>query len=407
VSLSALLTDVDLSVRRASERLDMVGRIAVGHLYDLVGADEGGPGDRRRVSYAYFDVESHASPWALRLGRQSLHTGGVLGRFDGAHFTYDWREQRRVHVTAGYPVESTRRSLQTDRQFYGVAVDFDRWVGRWDVAPFVSLQTIDGVPDRRALGAEVRYLDGARSLTSMLDYDVDYGELNTALALGTWRLANRMTLTGLLDLRMSPVLTTRNALIGQPVTTIDELLVVLSEDGVMQLARDRTAQSRTATFGIATPVAERLQINADITVTKIGATVESFGVHAVPGTGVQTYYSTSLVASSLFGGGDVSVFNVRYGDSDEFTTAQLAWDLRFPVGRRLRVNPRLRLAFWESVATGRRRETITPSLRLLMTAARRYRFELEVGRGQLERTEGTSVQESVGSFFNLGYRMDF
>ena len=407
LSLSALLTDLDLTVRRSGGAVDMLGRVTVNHLHDLIGQEAGGPGDRQRISYAYLDLSGVQDDWSVRLGRQTLHNWGVLGRFDGAHAKYDWADERRVHVMAGFPVESTRNSLETQRQFLGAAVDFDHLIGAWDVSPFVTQQTIDGIPDRSAVGLEVRYFDEQRSLTTMVDYDIDYAELNMALVFGTWRLQNRLTLTALYDERTSPVLTTRNALIGQPVSTIDELLLVWTEDEIRQIARDRTASSRTLTLGVAAPLAERLQVNADVTFTEIGASIESVGVAAMPGTGQQIYYSTSLVGSALFGGSDVSIFNLRYGESDEFTTAQLTWDLRLPVGRHLRLNPRLRLGVWEGTLTGRRRETVTPSLRLLLNTARHYRLELEVGENSLVRSDATTEQDATGRFFNLGYRADF
>ncbi len=271
-TLSAILSDLDLSVARSGNAVDLRGRVTVNHLHDLIGEDEGGPGDRQRISYAYVDATGVQDDWAVRVGRQTLHNWGVLGRFDGAHATYDWAPERRVHVMTGFPVESTRNSVETDRQFIGAAVDFDQLVGRWDFSPFVTSQTIDGIDDRRAVGVDVRYFDDNRSLTSMIDYDVDYGELNTALVFGTWRLKNRVTLTGLYDQRSSPVLTTRNALIGQPVTTVDELLLVWTEDEIRQIARERTADGRTVTFGVAAPIAERWQINADVTSSEIGET---------------------------------------------------------------------------------------------------------------------------------------
>jgi hypothetical protein len=306
----------------------------------------------------------------------------------------------------GFPVESTRFGVDTARQFYGAAVDFDNLLGSWDFSTFLNSQTIDGVNDRQAVGVEARYLDDKRSVTTMLDYDMDYATVNTVLALGTWRFDNRMTLTALLDRRMSPVLTTRNALIGQPVATIEELLLVLTEPEIRQLAVDRSAASTTVTLGIAKPLFERFQINADITATEIEGTVESFGVPAVPGTGQQIYYSVSFVGSSLFGENDVSIFNARHGVSADFTTSQITWDTRFALGRKLRLNPRLRLAVWDSI-DGRHRETVSPSLRFLLNMRNHYRLELELGKDEFQRTSLTSEQDSTGTYVNVGYRADF
>jgi hypothetical protein len=406
-TLSALFTDLDWSVAHRGTALDWRGRVTLSHLHDLVGEGEGGPGDQERVSYAFLDLADAQDDWSLRFGRQTLHNWGVLGRFDGAHATYSFAPERRVHVTTGFPVESSRDSVETRRQFVGAAVDFERLVGEWTVSPFVIQQTVEGIRDRQAVGVDVRYSDDRRSLVSMLDYDVDYGELNMVLMLGTWRLDNRVTLTALVDQRASPLLTTRNALIGQPVSTIDELLLVWTEDEIRQIARERTADSGTVTFGLAAPIAERWQINADVTRAEIGDSIASAGVAAIPGTGAQTYYSVSFVGSALFAPSDVNIFNVRVGDSEGFSSSQLIWDLRIPIGRTLRLNPRLGLAQWDGAATGVQRETATSSLRLLLNTSRYYRLEIEAGANAVARSDARGEQKTTGRFFNLGYRADF
>jgi tetratricopeptide (TPR) repeat protein len=404
-TFSGLLTDLDVTVRHRGESVNMLGRISINDLHDMLGENKGGAGDRQRTSYAYYDVADVQNDWSVRVGRQSLHNWGVLGRFDGLHGTYQLSDQRRLHVMMGYPVETTLDGVQTDRKFIGAAVDFDHVVGRWGFSPYVQSQKIDGIPDRQAVGLEARYLDDTRSLTTMLDYDTLYSKLNTALVFGTWRLKNRIMLTGLYDERTS--IFTRNALIGQPVSTFDELLLTWTPDEIRQFARDRTATSKTSTFAMSMPLGERLQLNADVTTLDIGPSFDSGGVVLVPGTGQQVYYSATLVASALFGHRDVNVLNLRHGEAPDFTTTLLTWDTRMPIGKHLRINPRLRLGVWESTQTGVRRDTVTPSLRLLWNAPRRYRFELEFGQENITRTSSSPELDSTGKFLSLGYRADF
>jgi tetratricopeptide (TPR) repeat protein len=404
-TFSGLLTDLDLTVRHRGESVNMLGRLSISDLHDMLDESEGGKGDRQRTYYAYYDIADAQDDWSVRFGRQTLHNWGVLGRFDGVHGTYQWSDRRRLHVIMGYPVESTLDDVNTDREFVGAAVDFDHAAGNWGFSPYVQSQKVDGIADRQAVGLEVRYLDDTRSLTTMLDYDTLYGEFNTALVFGTWRLKNRITLTGLYDERTS--ISTHNAVIGQAVSTVDELLLVWTEDEIRQIARDRTATSRTATFGIALPLGERLQLNADVMTLDIGSSVDSAGVPGVPGTGQQVYYSGTLVASALFGQSDVNILNLRYGEAPDFTTTLLTWDTRVPIGKHLRINPRLRLGVWEGTLTGIRRETVTPSLRLLWNAPRRYRLELEIGQENIVRTSSAADQDSTGKYLNLGYRADF
>ena len=404
-TLSALFSDIDLSVQRTGESFDMSTRLSMTQMHDLL--NERGRGDQERISYAYFDLESKQQDWWLRLGRQSLHSWGVLGRFDGAQFYYGLGPDRTLHVMAGYPVESTRDSIETDRQFYGVAVEFDDVLGEWDISAFLNAQTIEGIDARLAVGTEIRYVDERRSFSSIVDYDVDFGELNTVLMLGTWRFSNRLTLSALVDDRKSPILTARNALIGQPVATIDELLLVWTEEEVRQLAVDRTAESRTVTLGIATPLAERFQLNFDATFTEIGETIASGGVAALTGTGQQAFYSASLVGTSLFKSGDVSIINLRVGESNQFKTTSFTWDIRFPIGRRIRINPRIRMTTWEGLIDGRKREAVSPTLRFLLNTRRHYRIEFEVGKDREIRTDLNSEREATGNFMNLGYRANF
>jgi hypothetical protein len=67
----------------------------------------------------------------------------------------------------------------------------------------------------------------------------------------------------------------------------------------------------------------------------------------------------------------------------------------------------LRYGIWEGVQTGVRRETVTPSLRLLWNAPRRYRVELEFGRESIVRTSAAPELDSTDKFLNFGYRADF
>jgi tetratricopeptide (TPR) repeat protein len=413
VALDALLTDVDVRVRHNGDTVNVAGRLVVSNIYDLSGAPQATigslPDSPNRFSYAYVDVNQVDGAWQLRSGRQSLHNWDVLGRFDGVHFAYSWAPDRRLHFFGGFPVESTRYGLETSREFYGVAVDFDRLVGRWGFSTSLNMGTIDSLSDRQSFGLEARYADDRRTLTSMVDYDYGYDKLNTVLVLGTWRFDNRVTLTGLVDARQSPILTTRNALVGQPFTSISDMLSVFTEDEIRQIARDRTSDMTTLSLGLSKPLWERFQINADVTAVEIGATVASAGVPAIPSTGRQVYYTTSFVGSGLFGARDVNVFNLRYGSSPDFTLSQVTWDVRFPIGQRLRLNPRLSYGVWDG-SNGIHRETTSPSFRVLLNFRSRYHFEAEVGKDDFLRTnvaDPTIRQTSIGNFVNIGYHADF
>jgi hypothetical protein len=414
VSQSAIFSDADLVVRRRGDRIDMLGRVAAGYAYDTLDRPRAS-GNQSRVSYAYLDVADRKYDIEARVGRQSLNTGGVLGRFDGLHLGYEIKSGTVLNFTTGYPVDSSREGTATDRSFYGIGVE---WLGlkdAWDLGAFYNAGQIAGIKDRESVGGEIRYIDQSRSLIGMVDYDISYNALNSALVLGSWRFESLLSLNVLFDIRQSPILTTRNALIGQRVVSMDELLLVFNEDEIRQLAEDRTSQTETMSLGLSRPLFDRFQINTDVTMTRTDATIQSGSVQAVPDSGSQLYFSTSLIGSSLLMSGDINIIGLRYSSTRSSDTTMLTLDARYPLRQGLRLNPRLRLSVRDNKLGGSEEWIAAPSLRMILRWRRRYRLELEMG-GQWSNRKfdlvvnplvENTTEETQGYFLNLGYRADF
>ena len=406
VGQSSVLSDFDLVTRRRGDRFDFSSRSTFGHLYDLLSEGEG-PGSRSRIYYMYADlVDSH---WNLsaRLGRQSLHGSGVLGRFDGAQFGWSFLPDARLNIVSGYPVDSADDSVNTDRFFYGLSTDFTNILDLFDLSLFYNTQEVDGIEDRQAVGSELRYFDEARSLIMLVDYDLSYSEVNSFVTLGNWAFPNRMTLNAMIDFRKSPLLTTRNALIGQPVASIDELLLIFREDEIRQLARDRTGEMQTYSLGVSAPLFDRFQINADATMVNYDGTSASGGVPAVPDADGNIYYSMTLIGSSLLMEQDTSIFGFGYVDGDMVSTTTLTFDSRYPVTRGMRINPRLRVARRDIGRTNSEQWIATPSLRMLYRFARRYEVELELGGEWSNQKTDTESFDYNSYFIYGGYRANF
>lgn len=405
VSQSAVLTDTDFVARRRGERFNFESRMTLGNAYDLLSEDEG-TGNSTRIYYLYMDLEDRDRDVSGRLGRQTLHTGGVLGRFDGAYLSYQWRPDLAINFTTGFPVDTTDDGLETARFFYGVSVDFAQWLELFDVNLYFNTQDVDGLQDRQAVGTDIRYFDGSKSLITTLDYDISYNELNSVVALGNWRFDNRVTLNAMIDMRNSPYLTTHNALIGQPVATIDDLLLTFSEDEIRDLALDRTSEVQTYAIGISTPLFERFQINADVTLSDFEGTPASGGVPELPALGQQYYYSLNILGTSLLREGDMSIIGLRYTDGDTSSTSTLTLDTRYPVTDRFRVNPRLQLIVREDSQFDTDQFIARPSLRLFYRMGRKYRLELDVGGELADREIRNDSSDSSSYFIYAGYRAD-
>jgi len=403
VNRSSLSSDIDVSARRRSDAGEIRARFTGGSEHDFL---DNGPGDEARVAFMYADAANRDRSAAMRLGRQSRSTGGVLGRFDGVHAAYQASERARLNLVAGYPVDSSSDSPQTERVFYGASVDLGTYSKVWDFVLFFIDQRIGDLTDRRAVGGEVRYFAPGRSLLGLADYDIGYDALNTFLLIGNWTLADRTTLNLVVDYRRSPLLTTRNALQGQLATTIEELQQSFTEDEIRQLAEDRSAESRTVTIGASRPLSEKLQISADLTVTSLGGTPASGGVPAIPGTGNDYFLNVQLLGSNLIKSGDIAILGLRYADTSTAQTTSLSLNTRYPVTAAWRLNPRIRLDHRDN-RDGSTQWTVAPSLRTEYRWKRHVRLELEAGAEWTLLDADTGTDDSAAYFLVLGYRTDF
>jgi hypothetical protein len=304
-------------------------------------------------------------------------------------------------------VFSTRDNPDTDRYLYGISADLGTFANAWDFEAFFIEQQNDGVLDRRAVGGEARYFDPSLSVLTFVDYDISYQSLNTFIALGTWTLPDRTTINASLDYRNNPILTTTNAIQGQPVRSLADLLDTLSEDEVRQLAEDRTGELTTATLGASHPFTDQWQISGDVTVSNLSGTDASGGVEAIPGTGNEYFYNLQLIGSNLVKTGDISILGLRYADTSTSRISTLTLDTRYPIQNVWRINPRLRLDYRDNSNNNSTQWIGAPSLRVDYRWRRRYRFEIEGGGEWSTENLPNDSQDSSSYFFSLGYRVDF
>lgn len=416
LSQSELLSQVNFSAQRRGERFDMLVHGNLGYLYDL--ADNQSE-NQARASYLYLDVKDNALDLTARLGRQTQHRAGVLGRFDGMHIGYGLWRNISVNVTAGFPVDSPRYLASPDHYFYGASAGLSNVMDVLDISVFTNLQTIDGISDRQAIGADAQYHSARFNVIALVDYDASYDVLNNAMLVGNWRVNDRLTLNGRYQGGAGPFLTTRNALIGQPVNTIEALLDTYTEGQVRRLARNRTAQARYGSTGLSLQMSQRWHLNADINYSEYGSTRSSGGVAAFPATGPQTTYSGQLLGSSLFKAGDSVVFGYRHRQTRNSDANTAIFDLRYPVGDGLRFNPRIAVTLQnrdQGVAGATQQWIANPMLRLFYSWRRRYRIEFEMGGywsdqelppDLLTPTVSAGSIESSAYYLQVGYWMDF
>ena len=400
---NALLSDVSLVARRHGERFDFTTRASAGYSYDML---SDGPGSQSRITMLFAELADHVAGWYARLGRQAGGSGGLLGTFDGVQAGYQLWPRLRVNGFFGFPVDSTREGPDSDRKFIGISADVGTFANAWDMSFYAIDQQYSGVTDRQAVGTEVRYFRPGITVVGLVDYDIHYNALNNMLLLGTFALPARWTLNMNIDQRKSPGLTTRNAMIGQPVRRFDELFGLYSPEQIEQFAIDRTAESNTYSAGVSRPIGERWQWSLDAASMTLGSTRESGGVAATPASGTDTSVSTQVLGYGLFGRGDVTSLGFQYQTGDSVQMLSLGVGTQLPIGQRWRIGPRLRVDQRSLKSDDSQALIYSPSLRAEMRG-KHLTFELEGGAELGSRDLGTTSEDSSRYYFSLGYRYDF
>jgi len=410
---NALFTDVDLLARHRGETYDWVGRLSAG--YDKAfGQESSTLGSATRVSLASVEMVDRPLGLLTRLGRQAVNQDGILGTFDGLYASWQFKPSWAVNAAAGYPVEQLNQAPQTDERFVTLALAYTPLNAHWDGSVFVAGQRIENLRDREAVGVEGRYLSARATVVSVIDYDVAYHSLNTASLLGTLQLPARWNVSFDAERRNTPVLTTRNALIGQPFTDMSQLQQVFTPDEIYQLARDRTAVSSIFSFTATKPIGQRFQITGIVAATQTGATPASGGVEAVPATGMLLTYQAQVYGSGLFQASDFNVLTFTHSNTEIGRIDSISANSRFVITGAWRLGPRLTVDRLKTTSDGSTQTTFIPSL-LLDYQRGLNLFQLEVG-GQLGSREAflqlqsgafVQTQNTTRYYVSVSYRLGF
>lgn len=403
VAQSALVTDLDMFARGRGEHLDVRTRFNGGYSYDFRSGGE----NLTRLSTLYAHAGHRPLGISARLGRQTRGSDGVFERFDGLFLSYDTGPFGDLNLVGGYPVESsTSTSVDTEKVFYGVSGDLGPLPDAWHAGVYAIQQDAGALIDRRAVGGELRYFDEIRSLLALIDYDVHFRKLNILSVLGNWTFGET-TYNLAVHLNRSPFLTASNALAGQGVTRVEDLLATFSEVQIEDLAVDRTAISRSVTAGLSHHLHEKLQLNTDFTLSSLSATPASGGVPATEGTGNEYLYSLQLIGNSLLRRGDLAIVGVIFSDASATRTATLTLDTRYPVNHLFHLNPRLRVDKREFKQDGSTQWRTAPSIRIDYRQGRNVNLEADVGAEWTERELAAGTEETSGYFLNIGYNLRF
>ena len=400
---SALTTNLDISGQLRRSDYELRTRFSGGYLNDFL---NGNKKDLLNISSLYVDAATAQRDWSGRLGRQSQISGGVLGRYDGFSLSYMLNPFVKLNAVSGYPVDLMAPDhVNSDTAFYGVNFDLGTFANTWNFNVFAIEQTSQGLLDRRALGGEMHYVLRNYSLFGLLDYDIAFNVLNSAMLMGNWSFAGNGMLNFVATHGKSPTFTLRNALIGQGTTSLTVLSQSFSETEMRALAKDRTPDSTNYSLRLSYPLTSKLFVNGDLTLATISSTPASGGVEALP-TDRDNSLGLQLIAYSLIKQGDMNIFGVRQNNNSTSDTTSLKLLLRYPIAAWW-LRPWLRIDHRRYVVDGSHQWTLAPGFRATYQWRRRFQLEAETGGEWSMHDVAGSTDKYVEFYFSLGYRVDF
>jgi tetratricopeptide (TPR) repeat protein len=403
---SALISNLDLTGRFRSGDYD--NRVVIRDSYALNFLPN--TENENRLYAAYAEVRNKLYDYSGRLGRQPGNSGGVLGRFDGVSLGYSISPKWRVNVVAGEPVEFN--PINSDKQFWGTSLDLGTFAEHWNGSTYYINQTVDGIIDRQAVGAELRYFDPRSSLLSLVDYDVSYGVLNIALLQGTYQLGSKTSLNMLIDHRLAPVMQTSNALINEANTSISSFLQQgMTEEQLRAQAEARTPTSDLIMIGATHNFNATWQLGGDIkryniSGTPANGTPPATSIAAQLGTGDVYIYTLQGIATGLLTKRDVTVLSLSYLTSDTYDGESIAINNRTLLQDKWTLDLSLRY-YQQKDNLGTDLTRLTPIMRVGYRWRDQITFEFEAGMEKGQTTSSTQTEDSTLNFYMIGYRWDF
>jgi tetratricopeptide (TPR) repeat protein len=374
--------------------------------------------NRNRVYSLNYEYKGLQNGFTTRIGRQSgSNLGGVPNRFDGLMLGYSFSRKIKTNLVIGAPVDFP--SLKPDQKFLGVNLNAPNIASNWGFTAFAFDQRVDGIQDREAVGGDLFYsFKPENNISTHIDYDTSYGELNIGTIQGYFITSGRTSFNFSLDRRRTPFLTTTDALYNQAVTatppapiTIKELLLTKTEDQIRQLALSATAVAYMGTFGFTTPLIDKWQVGNDFSWSKTGAlpgqTLDDGTIipPTAPSGNVYTY-SIKGIGTNLFTSSDINVFSLSLNKSNTVHGFTLLYN-NSTDWNHWTFKPVLQFQRQYIDTDNSNKTTWSPDFTVSYRIRDYLSLETEYTFEHTVTTSSTGKETTQHHFFTVGYRWDF
>lgn len=404
--ISQLQSNVDLNWRYRDSDKDMRFVLRNNASADLLPSGN----NRNRLTALYFDQRSFVNGTNLRVGRQSPTGMGILYRFDGIQAGYTFAPKWRVNAAVGKPSDPL---LDTNRGFYGVAIESEALTRELSGDVYFNQGTIDGQIDRQAIGTELRYFNGGVSMFGQIDYDQVLQSMNIVSLQGNWMFPDNSMINFMYDRRATPFRALGNILFFQDPTqplvrTINDLLQTNSIDTLRTQLNAVTALQTQAMLGFTTPIARSWQVGSNVTYTNVGEIlpVPVILPNGQPSTGDLWSLSGMLIGSNLYSIRDTHVFNITLLTGPTYNGTLLSYNNLTSLSEKWQLEPSLRY-YTQTDNTDTKMARWTPGTRLTYRVRKQVSVESEFTY-EISETNGPLKHESsTRTFYYLGARYDF
>ena len=387
-----LQTNVDLNWRFRDAEKDMRFVFRDNYSADMI-RDSG----KERLSALYFDYRSLLNGTSFRVGRQSPNGGGVLYRFDGLQASYVFKPKWKLNAVVGTPSDPL---LDTRRTFYGLSVDAEALTKELSGSAFLVEQVIDGVTDRRGVGADLRYFSGGLSASAQIDYDMVIKGVNVAALQATWQVTEATVINAMFDRRTVPTLSLGNALFFEnpvllaPAQRVQDLLGVTPIEILREQVKGITPYQTQAHIGGTTTVAKNWQVGADMSLTNVDEIqpVADLLPNGQPSTGNLWSVGGQLIGTNLYSARDTHVFNLSLLGGPTYHGTLLSYNNLSGLTEKWQMEPSLKY-YTQSDSAGASSDVWTAGVRLVYRVRQQVSLETEL---TYERSNATGAPTSAG-----------
>lgn len=380
-----------------------------------------------RLYSAYLDHNDRKVGYYLRLGRQNPNGMGVMDRYDGLQGGYNLNPEWRMNAVYGDAVEF---NSPFKKKFYGGSIDLLPQTGRPGVSVYAITQTLDGMDNRRAVGSEVRYFDGAASAYGMLDYDVLYKGINIALLQGNYLSAGGNNYFFVIDHRRAPSFSLTNAMPAFPGVALSDMVAAQGIDQVRKQATALTATSDMFALGVTRPFSEKWQLGLDYRMSSISSTQPVLAVLPLAvigtclgtidfvnntciidtasqrGSGLNHVVTVQAVGTNLGFSNAVGIANLSLIKAPTYTGQASSLGYVFPFWEQMRIDTNLR--YYRQKDDGEnKQDRLALSLKLSYQWHSSLYLEGEMGREVSNSSGVIRNDHSTRNYLYLGVRGDF